>query len=150
MRNQQQRRIFAQVASRCYAYVTRPASVPLPLKKSQILHDTKILPAVDKILQLQKPPAIELFYVEPYSTRLPSVLHFYRQFDKNLSFNPYGHAAIRYVHNDQQYCMNIVGAPGKRMVNFLQPHEYLFGDPSIYETHGAEQGDYIIMNLHCL
>ena len=42
--------------------------------------------------------------------------------------------------NGKQWVMNIVGKPGRNMVNFMKPTDYLFGNPSENERLGSEQG----------
>jgi len=124
----------------------RPSSV--------ILNSSEILPQLDKQLGRTRPPAVEYLFVEPYTLTFSFKSFFATLFsNKNnnnnhkasdTSYNPYGHAAIRYtISTGEQFVMNIVGNTSKenyRMVNFMEPEGYLFGDPHIYEALGNEQG----------
>jgi hypothetical protein len=94
--------------------------------KSTILHE------VDQALGLSKPPAVEYIFVRPLS-----MVEFGR--NSGTGTNPYGHALARYTMPDgTQKVMNIVGAPGRKMVNFLKPEEYLYGTDEF--DQGEEQG----------
>ena len=99
-----------------------------------------ILSEIDSSLGVQSPPSMEYLYVVPCVSFSLSKLWLIGSGIYSSS-NPYGHSALRYTTSDgQQYVMNIVGKPGKRMVNFLDPTDYLFGDPSITCDMGSEQG----------
>ncbi len=113
---------------------------------------------------MDKPPAVEYIFVEPYADfGLPfSSYGFsrnpYGQYERSSSSPPpppspfashtnhsctcsslrYPSAAVRYtLPNGEQKLMNIVGQPHKEMVNFLDPSEYLYG--TCFDN-GAEQG----------
>lgn len=100
---------------------------------------------------VDKPPAVEYIFVEPYADfGLPFSSY-------GFSRNPYGQyahqqskthrapancnrfsAAVRYtLPNGEQKLMNIVGQPHKEMVNFLSPIDYLY---STCFDNGNEQG----------
>eukprot|EP01084_Bolivina_argentea_P198754 340240_1 len=98
-----------------------------------------LLNDIDKNLGVRTPPSMEYLYVVPAVAWSWSGLWFLRKVYS--SCNPYGHAAVRYTTSDgSQYLLNIVGKPGSRMVNFLHPTDYLFGDPSVTCALGSEQG----------
>lgn len=64
-------------------------------------------------------------------------------FDTNN--NPYGHSFIRYVFpNGEDHLVNIVNNKSRqqkvKMVNFVDPTEYFFGDPTKAMEIGSEQG----------
>lgn len=59
--------------------------------------------------------------------------------DSQSAMNPYGHSALRYVDPDtgEDTVMNVCGLKGKKLINFIPAHEYLFTD--IFHE-GNEQG----------
>ena len=68
-----------------------------------------------------KPPALEYILVMPFAVlRLP--------FGYGISYNSYGHAAVRYTRpNGQEVVMNIVGKKNDAtMVQFSKPEDYFF------------------------
>jgi hypothetical protein len=99
---------------------------------SEISNKASVLAEIDRALGVNKPPAVEYIFVEPYADfGLPFSTY-------GFSRNPYGHAAVRYtLPNGEQKLMNIVGQPHKEMVNFLDPSDYLYG--TCFDN-GAEQG----------
>jgi hypothetical protein len=97
---------------------------------SEISNKDSILQEIDEALGVSKPPDIEYIFVEPYSDFSLAGI--------GIGRNPYGHAALRYtLPSGEQILMNIVGVPGRQMVNFLDPVEYLYGTGFFEE--GAEQ-----------
>ncbi|ETO35208.1 hypothetical protein RFI_01866 [Reticulomyxa filosa] len=44
------------------------------------------------------------------------------------------------MRDGNEYVMNISGRPGRPMVNFMSPYDYLFGDPEKTSELGSEQG----------
>eukprot|EP01116_Phalansterium_solitarium_P014043 TRINITY_DN31556_c0_g1_i1.p1 TRINITY_DN31556_c0_g1~~TRINITY_DN31556_c0_g1_i1.p1 ORF type:complete len:346 (-),score=93.34 TRINITY_DN31556_c0_g1_i1:171-1208(-) len=133
--------------SRCFprnsecALITAPArnlAVRFSSSYKEILNKPLILSEIDKVLGKTKPPAIEYLYVNPAYKRWKALLPGY---ESDVAANPYGHSAIRYtLPSGQQKLMNIVGLPGREMVNFLAPDDYLFGDPHSTAPLGSEQG----------
>lgn len=98
---------------------------------SPIANKDAILPAVDAALGVSRPPALEYIWVRPLATK--KVAGF------KLGPNPYGHSALRYTMPDgTQKVMNIVGAAGRELVNFMKPQDYLYGTDNFDE--GSEQG----------
>ena len=96
-----------------------------------------ILNEINAKIGTNKGPSIEYLYVVPHVQFSLSLL----MRGMYSSSNPYGHAAIRYTLNDgSDYVMNIVGKPGKKMVNIMPTYDYIFGDPNIILNNGSEQG----------
>lgn len=90
-----------------------------------------VLPEVDRTLGVSRPPALEYIFVRPLSML--------KLFGRGTGTNPYGHAAVRYtLPSGEQKVMNIVGASGRELVNFLKPEDYLYGTGVFDE--GSEQG----------
>ena len=99
-----------------------------------------VLTEIDSALGASSPPSVEYLYVVPHVALSITKLWILGR-GVYSSSNPYGHAAIRYTTSDgEQHVMNIVGKPGSRMVNFMRPIDYLFGDPSVTCELGSEQG----------
>lgn len=123
-------------------------------KPSVITNTNSIFPLIDSACKVQKPPALEYIFVEPYTTRFSlkslATTALGHSKEVNTSYNPYGHAAIRYTLHDKEYVMNIVGNPSaKKMVNFMKPEEYLFPlDPLTCEATGNEQGKFSILTVY--
>ena len=99
---------------------------------TEIANKASILRETDAALGRSKPPALEYIFVRP----LPA---WKLSRDSGSGTNPYGHAVVRYTLPDgTQKVMNIVGAKGREMVNFLDPRDYLYGT-NVFDT-GSEQG----------
>jgi len=99
---------------------------------TEISNKATILQEVDRTLGRSRPPALEYIFVRPL------VLSKFSR-GSGSGTNPYGHAVMRYTLPDgRQKVMNIVGAPGRSMVNFLSPEDYLYGT-GVFDT-GSEQG----------
>ncbi|KNC50790.1 uncharacterized protein AMSG_06688 [Thecamonas trahens ATCC 50062] len=97
-----------------------PEAVPQPHMLENI---EGVLPAVDAALGVKHPPSIEYILVRPFSAlRIPGT-------DIGISYNNYGHSAVRYTLEDgTQKVMNIAGSSG--LVSFFTPEEYIFGTNS--------------------
>lgn len=119
----------------------RPASAAAPSPApedfgarngGEIANKASVLSELDKALGRSKPPALEYIFVSPLAVwKLPT--------DSGSGTNPYGHAVVRYtLPGGEQKVMNIVGKPGREMVNFLRPEDYLYGT-GVFDT-GSEQG----------
>eukprot|EP00007_Cunea_sp_BSH-02190019_P006131 CAMPEP_0174230428 /NCGR_PEP_ID=MMETSP0417-20130205/1207_1 /TAXON_ID=242541 /ORGANISM="Mayorella sp, Strain BSH-02190019" /LENGTH=312 /DNA_ID=CAMNT_0015308123 /DNA_START=37 /DNA_END=972 /DNA_ORIENTATION=- len=92
--------------------------------------DPQVLTEVDRALGCEKPPAIEYLFVEPFSQ--------FHIFGFGIPINPYGHAALRYTRpNGEQHVVNISGSPNTRLVSFLPPADYIFGDQTYSEQGGV-------------
>jgi len=83
-----------------------------------IQNKSSILREIDQFLGCG-PPAIEFILVE----------HTVKPWSIGSSLGRFGHATIRYTLPGEgiQTVMNICGLPGKDMVNFVSPEDYLFG-----------------------
>ena len=144
-----------RVLKRCFCQTQQQSKkVKTPISSTQKLQktlkvDTRYRPVaninsvfneIDDSLGVSQPPSIEYLYVVPHVALSLSKLWILGR-GVYSSSNPYGHSALRYTTSDgKQYVMNIVGKPGCRMVNFLSPTDYLFGDPSVTCHLGSEQG----------
>lgn len=76
---------------------------------------------MDHALGCDRPPDLEYILVMPFAViKLP--------FGYGISYNSYGHAALRYTRpNGEQCVMNIVGKKEDAvMVQFSTPEKYLF------------------------
>ncbi|MBI5623570.1 MAG: Zn-dependent oligopeptidase [Elusimicrobia bacterium] len=99
---------------------------------AEISNKATILDEVDRALGQKAPPALEYIFVRPLA-----LLKLSR--DSGSGTNPYGHALVRYTMPDgTRKIMNIVGAKGRAMVNFLKPEDYLYGTGTF--DSGSEQG----------
>ncbi|MBI5241513.1 MAG: hypothetical protein HY926_13655 [Elusimicrobia bacterium] len=99
---------------------------------TEISNKDTVLGEVDRSLGRKAPPALEYIFVKPLATlRLDR--------GSGTGTNPYGHAVVRYTMPDgTQKVMNIVGAKGRQLVNFLKPEDYLYGT-GVFDS-GSEQG----------
>lgn len=89
----------------------------------EIENKNEILDEVNRSLGVSKGPDLEYIFVDVFGVaRLPWPLN---QFA--VAANPYGHAAVRYRLDDEEYVMNITGTEGQPMVGFFAPQEYIFG-----------------------
>lgn len=110
-----------------------------------ISNKDSLLDEVDKALETRK-PKIEYLLVRPTPViSLP--------FGYSLSYNSYGHAAVRYCHPDgRDIVMNIEGKDraGKNMVNFYEAKEYLFGleKSKVGEQVGIYNRDIVSIRVH--
>ena len=98
----------------------------------EISNKATILSEIDRTLGRNLPPTLECIWVQPLSMIKVSG-------DSGSGTNPYGHVAIRYtLPSGEQKVMNIVGAEGRELVNFLKPEDYLYGT-CVFDS-GSEQG----------
>ncbi|KAJ3043456.1 hypothetical protein HDV00_005154, partial [Rhizophlyctis rosea] len=92
-----------------------------------------ILPAIDTALGQSAPPSVEYIFVEPYTSKVV-FQHF------GIGVRPFGHSAVRYTLPDgRQYLINITKKTGCKLVEFLDPTEWLYG---ISETNREQGGVY--------
>ena len=118
-----------------------PKPMKVDPKYRPVTNKDTVFAEIDRKLGVDKPPSVEYLYVVPHIGM--SLTQLSRLLGKGAysSSNPYGHAAVRYTTSDgHQWVMNIVGKPNRRMVNFLDPEDYLFGDPAVTCMVGSEQG----------
>jgi len=89
-------------------------------KDKEITNKNTILNEIDKALGKDKPPAIELLFFQPFSK--------FTFWGINIPNLPFGHVAVRYTYKGENKIMNIIGYdPDNKMINFVDPTEYLFG-----------------------
>jgi hypothetical protein len=99
---------------------------------AEIENKATVMKDVDRAAGRTSPPALEYIFVRPLA------MYKFRS-GSGTGTNPYGHAVVRYTMPDgTQKIMNIVGAPGRQMVNFMKPEDYLYGT-NVFDT-GSEQG----------
>lgn len=94
-----------------------------------------ILDEINNVLEKYKNPSIEYLFVKPFS-------HIALPFGYGITYNNYGHSAVRYTHPDgRDVVMNIQGKEhGKLMVRYYDAKEYMFGTQS--DKIGSQKGIY--------
>ena len=90
---------------------------------------------IDSELEAEGDQCVEYIFTKPKWSLFLKFLFS----DMQSSVNPYGHSAIRYIDPDtgEDTVMNVCGQKGKKLINFIPTHEYLFTD--VFHE-GNEQG----------